>query len=72
MYRYEPCNVGNIRKMVIVLPSILPVDLIGNQKAKWEEGKDKPEILYQFASKNSAVKFDQKTWRPIKTSEQLQ
>ena len=24
MYRYEPCNVGNIRKMVIVMPSVQP------------------------------------------------
>ena len=25
MYRYEPCNVGNIRKMVIVIPMVEPV-----------------------------------------------
>ena len=24
MYRYEPCNVGNIRKMVIIMPAIEP------------------------------------------------
>jgi hypothetical protein len=22
MYRYEPCNVGNIRKMVVILPQL--------------------------------------------------
>lgn len=25
MYRYEPVNVGNIRKMNIILPSLIPV-----------------------------------------------
>ena len=71
MYRYEPCNVGNIRKMVIVLPIVLPIELTGDKKVKWEEGKDKPETLYHFASKNPSIKFDQKTWRPIKNSEQI-
>ena len=46
MYRYEPCNVGNIRKMVIVLPDVGPIELTGDKKTKWEEGKDKPETLY--------------------------
>ena len=24
VYRYEPCNVGNIRKMLVLLPAITP------------------------------------------------
>ena len=24
LYRYEPCNVGNIRKMVVLLPTVYP------------------------------------------------
>ena len=27
MYRYEPCNVGNIRKMVVLLPTLLQTAL---------------------------------------------
>lgn len=23
MYRYEPCNVGNIRKMLVILPVLI-------------------------------------------------
>ena len=45
MYRYEPCNVGNIRKMVIVMPVIAP-EINGEKAAKYEEVKDKPETLY--------------------------
>ena len=26
-YRYEPCNVGNIRKMLVVLPNLLPASM---------------------------------------------
>lgn len=27
MYRYEPCNLGNIRKMLVIIPSIIPLGL---------------------------------------------
>lgn len=27
MYRYEPCNVGNIRKMVVILPQLYQMPL---------------------------------------------
>lgn len=37
MYRYEPCNVGNIRKMVIILPSLVPVDLNDDQRALYQQ-----------------------------------
>ena len=57
MYRYEPCNVGNIRKMVIVMPDIAP-EITGEKATKYEEAKDKPETLYQFASKYPKMKFE--------------
>jgi hypothetical protein len=25
MYRYEPCYIGNIRKMVTIIPSLIPI-----------------------------------------------
>ena len=30
LYRYEPCNVGNIRKMVVILPTHLVIALPPN------------------------------------------
>lgn len=27
IYRYEPCNVGNIRKMVVILPTLVQTSL---------------------------------------------
>jgi len=44
-YRYEPCNVGNIRKMLIVMPRIQPL-LSQADKEKYAIIKDKPETLY--------------------------
>ena len=51
MYRYEPCNVGNIRKMVIVFPGVEPEP---NQMSEeimmqYNEAKDQPETMYTFA-----------------------
>ena len=31
VYRYEPCNVGNIRKMIIIFPAITCINLQGNK-----------------------------------------
>ena len=45
MYRYEPCNVGNIRKMVIVMPSVQP-QLAPQAMSKYEQVADKPEVIY--------------------------
>ena len=45
MYRYEPCNVGNIRKMVIVMPSVQP-QLAPQAMTKYEQIADKPEAIY--------------------------
>ena len=57
MYRYEPCNVGNIRKMVIVMPVMSP-EISGEKQAKYEQLKDKPDTLYKFASKYPKMKFE--------------
>ena len=70
-YKYEPCNVGNIRKMVIVLPRIQPV-LSQEDNEKYSLIKDKPETLYQFANKYPNMKFNSATWRPIRKAEQIQ
>ena len=48
MYRYEPCNVGNIRKMVIVMPSVQP-QLAPQAMSKFEQVAEKPEAIYQYA-----------------------
>ena len=65
VYRYEPCNVGNIRKMIIVVPFIDPV-LMGDAWSKYEEVKSKPETIYNFAARYPKLGFEAKTWRPIK------
>ena len=35
LYRYEPCNVGSIRKMLILLPSVYPVNLSQKSQEKY-------------------------------------
>ena len=45
MYRYEPCNVGNIRKMVIVLPMVNPINY-REIAPKFEQEQHKPEAIY--------------------------
>ena len=71
MYRYEPCNVGNIRKMVIVMPRVEPV--LGPQDQQTYNGiRDQPETIYKFASKFTTMGFEAKVWRPIKEQEQMQ
>ena len=49
-YNYEPCNVGNIRKMVVVLPKVQPL-LSPLDIEKYRKVKDRPDILYKFAAK---------------------
>jgi len=71
MYRYEPCNVGNIRKMVIVMPRVEP-NLGPEDQERYNSIRDKPETIYQFASKYSKMRFDPKVWRPIKNTDQIQ
>lgn len=70
-YRYEPCNVGNIRKMLIVLPRVQPM-LSQHDKEKYATIKDKPETIYQFAHKYPKMTFESHVWRPIRKAEQLQ
>lgn len=67
-YRYEPCNVGNIRKMVIVMPRVDPV-IADQDKEKYAAIKDRPETIYLFAAKYPQMVFESKIWRPIKNAE---
>jgi hypothetical protein len=68
MYRYEPCNVGNIRKMVILLPALTPISLSEDQKALYSQIQNLPESVYLMARSKSRVKFESKVWRPVKVS----
>jgi len=36
LFRYEPCNVGNIRKMLVLLPNVYPVNLSANSQEKYD------------------------------------
>ena len=63
-YRYEPCNVGNIRKMVIALPAIYP-ELFGDNQHKFDQVREKPETLYNYAAKYPKLKFMAEMWRPV-------
>ena len=45
MYRYEPCNVGNIRKMVIVIPMVEPL-LPSDMQEDYNKVRLKPEAIY--------------------------
>ena len=61
LYRYEPCYIGNIRKMVTIIPSLVPVP---HQSSQTEDlylalGKDQNGKL---------VKMVQKDWKPLKVS----
>lgn len=49
MYRYEPCNVGNIRKMVILLPTLQPMNLNVEQQALYQQIQSLPESVYLMA-----------------------
>jgi hypothetical protein len=35
LFRYEPCNVGNIRRMLVVLPNVYPVNLSSDLDSKY-------------------------------------
>jgi hypothetical protein len=45
-YRYEPCNVGNIRKMLISIPAVHPVNLSKKSQVKYESMLDAPQAIY--------------------------
>ena len=68
MYRYEPCNVGNIRKMVILLPSLMPLNLSEEQRALFQQIQNLPESVYLMARSKHKIKFEAKVWRPVKVS----
>ena len=70
MYRYEPCNVGNIRKMVIVFPSVEPDNQISEEiSTAYNAVKDQPNAIYDFAQKYPKINFEQQIWRPIKAGD---
>lgn len=56
-YRYEPCNVGNIRKMIIIFPTVYPTNCNGEQLKAWKENKDFPETIYNMASADTKLQF---------------
>ena len=56
MYRYEPCNVGNIRRMVVILPVLTET---GNSQ------NDGSESLGHDVDGN-LVMMKQKYWKPIR------
>lgn len=35
VFRYEPCNVGNIRRMLVILPNVYPANLSSDLDAKY-------------------------------------
>ena len=47
------------------MPRVEP-NLGADDQEKYEKIRDKPETIYQFASKYPKMRFDAKTWRPIK------
>ena len=59
LYRYEPCYIGNIRKMVTIIPALVPMP---HQSSQTQDlylalGKDQNGQL---------VKMLQKSWKPLK------
>lgn len=70
MYRYEPCNVGNIRKMIVVMPQVAP-DLPENLHAAYNAERSRPETIYNYAFKYPQVKFMPSVWRPVKPQDTL-
>jgi hypothetical protein len=40
VYRYEPCNVGNIRKMIILLPVLVPTSPTAGSEIFSSQGYD--------------------------------
>jgi hypothetical protein len=61
IYRYEPCNVGNIRKMVVVLPTLQMMQLPESAPV------DNTLPLGQDPS-GKIVVMSQKPWKPIRVS----
>jgi len=59
IYRYEPCNVGNIRKMIVVLPTLVmsPLPPSINVDNTLALGQDQAGNL---------VLMTQKPWKPIR------
>lgn len=59
IYRYEPCNVGNIRKMVVVLPTLIMNPILVTAPI------DNTLPLGQDANGHLVV-MTQKQWKPIR------
>jgi len=69
IYRYEPCNVGNIRKMVVLIPEVGPENLAPKEMERFNrEANDDCSAIYQLAQKNPDVKFLPCKIRPTKVS----
>ena len=68
LYRYEPCNVGNIRKMMVLLPTVYPVNMSEGMQERYDKVADMPEAIYTFAASNPKLKFTQNICRPTKVS----
>lgn len=68
MYRYEPCNVGNIRKMYIALPLVHPINLDPQLQQKYDKYKDNPNAIYIFAKRDANLQFKMQKIRPKKVS----
>lgn len=49
VYRYEPCNVGNIRKMTIIFPSINCLNINPNKKYQLDAMTNDPKSGYVMA-----------------------
>lgn len=68
MYRYEPCNVGNIRKMFVILPLVHPINLEPQLQPKYDKYKDNPNAIYLFAKRDPNLHFKMQKIRPTKVS----
>jgi hypothetical protein len=57
VYRYEPCNVGNIRKMIILLPVLVPTGGHPGSENYHSVGYD---------NQGNVGLMTQKFWKPIR------
>lgn len=57
IYRYEPCNIGSIRKMLVLLPAVHPSNLVPEDQSFYEEQIEKSNTIFKYAAADPTVKF---------------
>ena len=71
IFRYEPCQVGNIRRMKAIMPNIIPKNITIDNADKYKEVLLEPSTIFRYNKLDPLMEWQSFVFKPTQESENL-